>query len=244
VKPRLSIFREGLLAIGSIQSFTPEHLRKLALAKRVTIVAMAVSGMLSATKLIVGWIAHSTAVFADGLENATDLFGSALVLYALHIASKPPDSDHPYGHGRSETIGGLAVGFLLGSSGILICYESIRRLHVKTELPDLYAIWPMVASIVVKTGLSIGKFRFGRGLGSAALVADAWHDGIEIASGAVPCRTSLALAARFGRHFSVWSVYSPADQARRYRKDLAFGTANQARVGPFLLNSGNRTPQA
>ena len=188
------------MAIGSRQSFTPEHRRKLALAKRVTIIAMAVSGMLSTTKLIVGWIAHSTAVFADGLENATDLFGSTLVLYALHVASKPPDSDHPYGHGRSETIAGLAVGFLLGASGILICYESIHRLHVKTELPDLYAIWPMLASIVVKTGLSIGKFRFGRRLGSAALVADAWHDGIEIASGVVAL-LALALTLYDPEHF-------------------------------------------
>jgi len=87
---------------------------------------MAVSGSLSASKLVVGWIAHSTAVFADGLENAGDLFGSGLVLYALYIASKPPDSDHPYGHGRSETIAGLAVGVLLGASGIAICYEYCR----------------------------------------------------------------------------------------------------------------------
>jgi cation diffusion facilitator family transporter len=119
---------------------------------------MAVSGSLSASKLIVGCIRHSTAVVADGLENAGDLFGSGLVLYALHVASKPPDSDHPYGHGRSETIAGLAVGFLLAASGIAICYESLRRLQVRTELPHLYAIWPMIASIVVKTGLSLGEF--------------------------------------------------------------------------------------
>jgi divalent metal cation (Fe/Co/Zn/Cd) transporter len=106
-----------------VQDFAPEHRRRLALAKRVTATGMGVSGSLSASKLIVGWLAHSTAVFADGLENAGDLFGSGLVLYALHIASKPPDSDHPYGHGRSETIAGLAVGVLLGASGIAICYE-------------------------------------------------------------------------------------------------------------------------
>jgi divalent metal cation (Fe/Co/Zn/Cd) transporter len=111
-QPRL-IFLGESLSSGSIQDFAPEHRRKLALAKRVTVIAMVVSGSLSATKLLVGWIAHSTAVFADGLENAGDLFGSGLVLYALHVASKPPDKDHPYGHGRSEMIAGLAVGVLL-----------------------------------------------------------------------------------------------------------------------------------
>jgi cation diffusion facilitator family transporter len=189
------------LPIGPIQSFTPEHRRRLMLAKQVTVIAMAVSGTLSAAKLIVGWVAHSTAVFADGLENAGDLFGSALVLYALHVASKPPGSDHPYGHGRSETIAGLAVGVLLGASGIAICFESVRRLHVRTELPHLYAIWPMIASIVVKTGLSFGKFRFGRRLGSAALTADAWHDGIEIVSGVVAL-LAVGLTLYDPEHFS------------------------------------------
>src|SRR5215469_12365895 len=140
-------FLGEILSIRSIQDFTPEHRGRLTLAKRVTAIAMMVSGTLSASKLVVGRIAHSTAVFADGLENAGDLFGSALILYALHVASKPPDRDHPYGHGRSETIAGLAVGVLLGASGIAICYESIRRLHVRTELPQLFAIWPMIASI-------------------------------------------------------------------------------------------------
>jgi cation diffusion facilitator family transporter len=92
----------------------------------------------------------------------------------------------------------------------VICYESIRRLQVKTEVPHLYAIWPMIASIVVKTGLSLGKFRFGRRLGSAALVADAWHDGIEIASGVVAL-LALALTLYDPQHFSAadhWGGFS------------------------------------
>src|SRR5258708_39914227 len=88
------------------------HLRNLNLAKRVTAIGMLVTALLASSKLIVGWLAHSTAVFADGLENMGDLFGSGLVLYALFVASRPPDKGHPYGHGRSEIIAGLAVGFL------------------------------------------------------------------------------------------------------------------------------------
>lgn len=162
---------------------------------------MAVSGCLSAAKLIVGWIGHSTAVFADGLENAGDLLGSGLVLYALYVASKPPDSEHPYGHGRSETIAGLGVGFLLGGSGLVICYESLRRLWTVTEVPHSYAIWPMIASVCVKGGLSYGKFSYGKRLESAALQADAWHDGIEIISGLVAL-TALALTLQDPMHFA------------------------------------------
>jgi cation diffusion facilitator family transporter len=140
-------------------------------------------------------------VFADGLENTGDLLGSGLVLYALFVASKPPDKEHPYGHGRSETIAGLAVGFLLAASGLFICYESARRLHIATEAPSLFAIWPMLASIVVKGGLSAGKFAYGKRLGSAALHADAWHDGIEIVSGVVAL-LALTLTLYDPAHFA------------------------------------------
>jgi len=89
------------------------------------------------------------------------------------------------------------------AAGIAICYESIRRLHVAAEPPHLYAIWPMIASIVVKTALSRGKFKFGRRLGSAALVADAWHDGIEIVSGVVALLAlALTLTLYDPQHFS------------------------------------------
>jgi cation diffusion facilitator family transporter len=178
-----------------------QYLRKLALAKRVTLIGMAVSGSLSAAKLLVGWIGHSTAVFADGLENGGDVFGSGLILYALHVASIPPDKEHPYGHGRSETIAGLTVGFLLAASGLVICYESFRRLHTRTEAPQLFAMWPMVASIVVKGALAIGKLTYGKRLGSTAIRADAWHDAIEIFSGFVAL-IALALSLYDQEHFA------------------------------------------
>ena len=182
-----------MAANGATLKLHEQHLRKLNLAKRVTAIGILVTALLASSKLITGWLAHSTAVFADGLENVGDLFGSGLVLYALFVASRPPDKEHPYGHGRSETIAGLAVGFLLAVSGIVICYESIRRLRIAAEAPQLFAIWPMVASIVVKSALSLGKSIYARRLGSAAVRADAWHDGVEIVSGLVAL-IALALA--------------------------------------------------
>jgi len=140
-------------------------------------------------------------VFADGLENTSDLFGSGLVLYNLYIASKPPDKEHPYVHGRSEPIAGLAGGFLLRASGILICYESFRPLRASTEHPRLYAIWPLIGSIAVKSGSSLAKFAYGRRLGSAALLADAWYDGVEIISGLVNL-IALALTLYDPTHFA------------------------------------------
>jgi len=184
-----------------ISQQSEQNLRKLALAKRVTLIGMAVSGSLSVAKMLVGWIGHSTAVFADGLENGGDVFGSGLILYALYVASIPPDKEHPYGHGRSETIAGLTVGLLLAASGLVICYGSFRRLHTPTEAPQLFAIWPMVASIIVKGALAIGKFSYGKRLESAAIQADAWHDAIEILSGFVAL-VALALSLYDQEHFA------------------------------------------
>ena len=126
-----------------------------------------------------------TAVFADGIENTVDLFGSGIVLFSLHLAAQPPDSNHPYGHGRSETIAGLAVGFLLGVSGLFICYQSLHSLRQRSHTPEFFAVWPMLMSIFAKAGASIGKLSYGRKLGSEALIADARHDGVEIVSGIV-----------------------------------------------------------
>jgi divalent metal cation (Fe/Co/Zn/Cd) transporter len=76
------------MAAGGLSSQVNEHhLENLNLAKRVTAIGMLVSALLASTKLLVGWLAHSTAVFADGLKNTGDLFGSGLVLYALFVAS-------------------------------------------------------------------------------------------------------------------------------------------------------------
>ena len=71
---------------------------------------MIVSGALAAIKITAGLMGHSTAVVADGLESVGDVFASGIVLLGLTLAAKPADWDHPYGHGRIETVTGLFVG--------------------------------------------------------------------------------------------------------------------------------------
>ncbi len=106
----------------------------------------------------------------------------------LWVASKPPDTEHPYGHGRLETLTGLAIGVLLIATGIGICFRAFEQRH-DHHVPALYAIWPLIGSILVKSGLSATKFRFSRRIGSSGLGADAWNDLVDILSG------SVALAA-------------------------------------------------
>src|SRR6266446_3700700 len=97
------------------------------LARRVTLASIATSAVLAVIKIAVGLEAGSVAVVSDGLESAADVFASSLVLVGLWVASKPADADHPYGHGRFETLTGLAIGVLLASAGSVICLSSLQQ---------------------------------------------------------------------------------------------------------------------
>src|SRR5690348_3219548 len=94
--------------------------------QRVAAAGMLVSGTLAVIKIAAGMSGHSTAVVADGLESAADVIASGFVLFGLTLASKPADEDHPYGHGRVETLTGLLIGLVLTVGGVLIAWNAIR----------------------------------------------------------------------------------------------------------------------
>jgi cation diffusion facilitator family transporter len=153
--------------------------------RTVAIVSMLVSAALAAAKIVVGLKANSTAVVSDGLESVGDVLTSGLVMFGLMIAAKPADSEHPYGHGRLETLSALVVGMILIASGSLIAFRSLQRAWESQHTPAAYAVWPLIASIGVKSAMSLTKWRLGRRIRSAALTADAWHDTVDIFSGTV-----------------------------------------------------------
>src|SRR6202046_2644061 len=100
---------------------------------------MLISAGLAPAKIIIGLQASSTATVSDGIESAGDVLASGLVLLGLIIAAKPPDSEHPYGHGRLETISALVVGMILAASGVLIAFESLHLSHGLNQPPAAYA---------------------------------------------------------------------------------------------------------
>jgi cation diffusion facilitator family transporter len=150
--------------------------------QRVAITGMLVSGALAVIKIAAGMSGHSTAVVADGLESAADVVASGFVLFGLTLAAKPADENHPYGHGRVETLTGLLIGLVLMVGGAFISWNAIRRVGQPHEPLAAFVIWPLVISIAAKTGLASLKFHFGRKLGSNALKADAWNDATDTVS--------------------------------------------------------------
>jgi cation diffusion facilitator family transporter len=164
------------------------------LGKKVSVLSMAVSASLAVAKLIIGWLAGSTSVIADGLESAGDVAASGFILVGLTVASRPPDENHPYGHGRFETLTGLAVGVGLALVGAGITWKSLQNVSETHSPPALFAIWPLIASVILKATLAAYKFRVGRRILSSALVADAWNDSVDILSGSVAlCAVGLTL---------------------------------------------------
>ena len=165
---------------------------KIRIGKRVALASIVVSSILAAVKITVGLVGHSASVLADGFESAGDVVAAVAVFFGFAIASRPADEEHPYGHGRYETLTGLIVGIILFVAGIGICYRSLHGVEHIHELPASYGIWVLLASMVAKGVMSAVKFHYGKKIRSAALTADAWNDFVDILS-ALTALTALGL---------------------------------------------------
>jgi cation diffusion facilitator family transporter len=154
------------------------------LARQAAWASIGISAILAVIKIGVGLSAHSVSLISDGFESAADFFTSGLVVFALWVAAKPPDADHPYGHGRFETLTGLAIGVVLVATGTAISIRALEERNVG-HVVALYAIWPLIGSIIAKFALAVAKFSIGKRSGSSSLAADAWNDVVDVLSGAV-----------------------------------------------------------
>lgn len=146
-------------------------------AQVATIIGMAVNILLAVLKLIGGVLGNSRALIADAVHSASDVLSSLAVLIGIRASRKPPDEEHPYGHGKSENVATLIIAILLIVVGFEIIYNSVRSLvsgSVGSET-TLIALYIIIFSVVVKEALFQYKYRLGSRIKSPALIADAWH---------------------------------------------------------------------
>ncbi len=160
----------------------PGSAAMLARGQRVAAVSVALNLLLALAAIATGWQGASTTVLAAGVEFAADVIASLAVLGGFWYASRPADSNHPYGHGRAETLTGLLVGLGLIVVGLGVGGRSLLQLGQGSVTPAAYTVWPLIAALVVKTGLMLTKLRLARRIGSQALLADAWNDSIDVLS--------------------------------------------------------------
>jgi cation diffusion facilitator family transporter len=157
----------------------------LARGRRLALISVVASAGLAALNVAVGLAARSSSVVAVGVEFAGDVLTSAVVLVGLLVASRPPDDNHPYGHGRIETVAGLFVGFVLMAGGTGIIWRSVGTLGTQPHAPGWAALVVLCVAIAVRGVMAAMKFRVARQIGSLALRSDAWNDAVDILSAAV-----------------------------------------------------------
>lgn len=145
------------------------------LIKRSSFVSAAGNLFLSLLKIIVGLIGNSLALIGDGIDSATDVVTSILTFITASISSKPPDREHPWGHEKAETISTKILSFIIFFAGGQLTVQSIKNIidGSQGELPQLWAIYATIVSIIGKLLLALFKFRTGRQADSPMLIADA-----------------------------------------------------------------------
>lgn len=145
-------------------------------SQRVTLVGALINVLLSALKLVVGIMASSAALVADGIHSLSDLASDALVWFAARHAGEEPDEEHPYGHGRFETAATLGLGILLGLVALGIVWDAVERVaEGRYATPGMLAIWAAAISIVAKEALYWYTLLVARRVHSRMLEANAWH---------------------------------------------------------------------
>jgi len=141
-------------------------------ADRVIKIGFWINTVLMVLKLAAGHFGHSEAVFADGVESACDFVGIGLTLIALRVGRKPFDADHPYGHGKVESLSAVFVSVIICATGVWILYESVTTVAAGVyQSPQLIAVLAAGGTILIKEALYRYSVRVGGTLGSPALLA-------------------------------------------------------------------------
>ncbi|TYR82300.1 cation transporter [Priestia megaterium] len=144
-------------------------------AQTVAVVGIIGNLLLAIMKSIVGVMANSRALIADAVNSASDVAGSLVVYIGVRIAKQPPDEDHPYGHGKAESIAAIVVAVLLVIVGIEILTASFKAFFNPIEPPKLFAVFALIFAILVKEGLYRYTYRVGKQINSDAVMINA-HD--------------------------------------------------------------------
>lgn len=168
--------------------------------------SLLVNALLTVAKGAVGLTTGSRALFADAVHSAADLVGSLAVMIGLQVARKPPDEDHPYGHGKAELISSGVVATLLVAAAIDVGFNSIHSLWQPPTQPHLISAYTALVAIVVKEFMYQYNFRLGKRLNSHSLIASAMDHRSDVFS---------SIAALIGIVLSLAGLWLHVDWLRK-----------------------------
>lgn len=145
--------------------------------RNVLIAIMALNLSVAVAKFGYGMLSHSAAMQAAGIDSFFDGAGNVVGLIGISLANRPADLDHPYGHGKFETMASSIIGALLFVAALRIGYDAIMTMisgeHGIYVTPISFVV--MLATLAVNLGITLYERRVGRRLGSEILIADSMH---------------------------------------------------------------------
>ncbi|MBM7701401.1 cation diffusion facilitator family transporter [Bacillus iocasae] len=156
-----------------------ERFKKAKFAAMIGIVGNIV---LAIIKYVIGIQANSKALIADAVHSASDVAGSIAVYVGVKVAKQPPDEDHPYGHGKAESIAAIIIAVLLFIVGVEIFTSSVQAFFEPLESPKVIAIYATLFSIVVKEWMFRYKFKLGKEIKSDAVIINAYEHRSDVFS--------------------------------------------------------------
>jgi cation diffusion facilitator family transporter len=144
-------------------------------ALRTTKVGILISLALVFVKAISGHVGHSYALIADATETGADVVSSVLLFFALRLAMKPADEEHPYGHGKAEPLAAIIISLFLLAAAAWIGWHAWEFIHIRHALPKPFTLGILAFVMAVKETLFRYVLKVGRELKSQAVQADAYH---------------------------------------------------------------------
>lgn len=140
------------------------------------------------SKLLLGWLGHSSALMAEGIESFSDTISSLLLWQSLRIARQGADANHPYGHGKAEALATLATSVVMGLSALAILQHSLGQDWSDKATPAPWLSLFLGLTILIKLGL-IGRLnKVAQREHSPGIQAEAAHHQADVL-------TSLAVLA-------------------------------------------------
>ena len=192
-------------------------------------VSIVVNTALTAVKVCLWLVTGSVALLADAFHTFSDSGTSVIVVFGFRIARKPPDRQHPFGHGRVESIAGVVIAVLLGVIAIEMGRASVDRiLHPQTVVVKAWVIAVILVALVVKEVLAQFSFDLGKLIGSDALLADGWHHRSDVFA------TGLVVVAFAGSYWGIPWLDGTMGVAVAIIIALAAAVTLKHAVGPLL----------
>jgi len=173
--------------------------------QRVTLWGLALNLALAVLKFVVGIVGTSHALVADAVHSLSDTVTDMAVVIGAPYWSAKADADHPYGHGRIETLITVVIGVALAGVGLGLAYNALLTLQrPPAESPEWIALAAACVSIVTKEWLYRWTIGVGRRAKSSALMANAWHHRSDALS-SIP----VAIAVVGARLSPLWWFLDP-----------------------------------